>query len=82
MNLAEEFRNIPTSEDCLYLNVYTQANDDTERRPVMVWLHGGGLRYNNGNRALQNSPGLPQHGVILVTVNSRLERWGWWPIHC
>ena len=76
MNLSEEYRNVPSSEDCLYLNVYTQAKSDTERRPVMVWLHGGGLRYNNGNRPLQNSPGLPQHGVILVTVNSRLGEMG------
>ncbi|MFC1948163.1 carboxylesterase/lipase family protein [Chloroflexota bacterium] len=76
MNLSEEYRNVPSSEDCLYLNVYTQAKDDTERLPVMVWLHGGGLRYNNGNRPLQNSPGLPQHGVILVTVNSRLGEMG------
>jgi para-nitrobenzyl esterase len=75
-NLSEKYRNVPSSEDCLYLNVYTQANDETERRPVMVWLHGGGLRYNNGNRPLQNSPGLPQHGVVLVTVNSRLGEIG------
>jgi para-nitrobenzyl esterase len=39
---------------------------------VMVWLHGGGLRYGNGNRPLYTSLGLPQHGVVLVTVNSRL----------
>jgi para-nitrobenzyl esterase len=76
MNLSEEYRNVPSSEDCLYLNVYTQAKDDTERLPVMVWLHGGGLRYGNGNRPGQNSPGLPQHGVVLVTVNSRLGEMG------
>jgi para-nitrobenzyl esterase len=76
MNLSEQYRNVPSSEDCLYLNVYTQAKDDFERRPVMVWLHGGGLRYNNGNRPGQNSPGLPQHGVVLVTVNSRLGEMG------
>lgn len=75
-NLSEKYRNIPTSEDCLYLNVYTQAEDNTERRPVMVWLHGGGLRYNNGNRPMQNSPGLAQHGVILVTINNRLGELG------
>ena len=76
MNLSEEYRRVPSSEDCLYLNVYTQAKDNTERRPVMVWLHGGGLRYGNGNRPGQNSPGLPQHGVVLVTVNSRLGEMG------
>jgi para-nitrobenzyl esterase len=76
MNLSEEYRRVPSSEDCLYLNVYTQAKDDTERRPVMVWLHGGGLRYGNGNRPGQNNPGLSQHGVVLVTVNSRLGEMG------
>lgn len=76
MNLSEEYRRVPSSEDCLYLNVYTQAKDNTERLPVMVWLHGGGLRYGNGNRPGQNSPGLPQHGVVLVTVNSRLGEMG------
>jgi para-nitrobenzyl esterase len=38
----------------------------------MVWFHGGGLRYGNGNWSLYNGPGLPRHGVVLVTVNSRL----------
>ncbi len=75
-NLDPKFRDIPTSEDCLYLNVNTQAKDDTERRPVMVWLHGGGLRYNNGNRPGQNGPGLAQHGVVHVSVNNRLGEMG------
>ncbi|MFC1920982.1 carboxylesterase/lipase family protein [Chloroflexota bacterium] len=75
-NLSEEYRKVPSSEDCLYLNVNTQAKDNTERRPVMVWLHGGGLRYNSGNRPGQNSPGLAQHGVVHVTVNSRLGEMG------
>jgi len=75
-NLSEEYRNVPCSEDCLYLNVHTPAKNGTERLPVMVWLHGGGLRYNNGNRPGQNSPGLAQHGVVHVTVNSRLGEMG------
>jgi para-nitrobenzyl esterase len=32
------------SEDCLYLKVWTQAADAKEKRPVMVWVHGGGFR--------------------------------------
>ena len=75
-NLSEKFRALPSSEDCLYLNVHTPAKNDAERLPVMVWLHGGGLRYGSGNQPLQNSPGLPLHGVVLVTVNSRLGEMG------
>jgi para-nitrobenzyl esterase len=76
VNLPEEDQKEESSEDCLYLNVHTPAKDGTERLPVMVWLHGGGLRYGNGNWSIYNSPGLPQHGVVLVTVNSRLGEMG------
>ena len=75
-NLPEEGQKEQSSEDCLYLNVNTPAKNDTEKLPVMVWLHGGGLRYGNGNWQIYNSPGLPQHGVVLVTVNSRLGELG------
>ena len=34
---------VPISEDCLYLNVWTAAKPNKERRPVMVWIHGGAL---------------------------------------
>ncbi len=71
VNVPEAGR-IPCSEDCLYLNVLTPARTDTDKLPVMVWFHGGGLRYGNGNWSLYNGPGLPQHGVVLVSVNGRL----------
>jgi len=67
---------IPCSEDCLYLNVLTPAKSPTAKLPVMVWFHGGGLRYGNGNWSLYNGPGLPRHGVVLVTVNGRLGMMG------
>jgi len=63
---------IPCSEDCLYLNILTPAKSPTARLPVMVFFHGGGLRYGNGNWSLYNGPGLPEHGVVLATVNGRL----------
>jgi para-nitrobenzyl esterase len=71
-NLSEEKKKLPSSEDCLYLNVSTPAKKTTDKLPVMVWFHGGGLRYGSGNYSLYNSLGLPDHDVILVTVNSRL----------
>ena len=68
----KKMQKLPSSEDCLYLNVLTPARKNTDKLPVMVWFHGGGLRYGNGNSSLCNSLGLPRHGVVLVTVNSRL----------
>ncbi len=67
---------VPSSEDCLYLNVMTPAKMPGDRLPVMVWFHGGGTRYGNGNVPISNSPGLPAHDVILVTVNTRLGIFG------
>jgi para-nitrobenzyl esterase len=72
VNRPIEIQKLPSSEDCLHLNVLTPAKKPSDGLPVMVWLHGGGLRYGNGNRPLNNSLGLPQHGVVLVTVNNRL----------
>jgi para-nitrobenzyl esterase len=72
VNLPEKGQNIPMSEDCLYLNVLTPAKTANDGLPVMVWFHGGILRYGSGNWSLYNGPGLPLHGVVLVTVNTRL----------
>ncbi|HSW57749.1 MAG TPA: carboxylesterase family protein [Dehalococcoidales bacterium] len=67
---------IPQSEDCLYLNVLTPARNPEEKLPVMVWMHGGGFAMGSGNEILTNSCRLPQHGVVLVTVNGRLGPFG------
>jgi para-nitrobenzyl esterase len=71
-NSAEAMKKLPSSEDCLYLNVLTPTQKTTDKLPVMVWLHGGGLRYGNGNSSLCNNLGLPLHGVVQVNVNHRL----------
>lgn len=59
-------------ENCLTLNVLTPAKSATERLPVMVWLHGGWYVSGCANNQLYSSIPLPQHGVVLVTVNHRL----------
>ena len=67
--------NVPESgmsEDCLYLNVTTAADDSEARLPVMVWFHGGGLTSGWGNSTTYNSAPLPQKGVVLVSVTHRL----------
>jgi para-nitrobenzyl esterase len=69
---SNKLQKLPSSEDCLYLNVLTPAKKTNDKLPVMVWYHGGGVRYGNGNLPISNSLGLPNHGVLLVTVNTRL----------
>jgi para-nitrobenzyl esterase len=64
------------SEDCLYLNVNTPAKTAGDKLPVMVWLHPGGLDTGTANDETFNNPALPQHGVVVVTVNHRLGAFG------
>jgi len=64
-------------EDCLNLNVLTPATDGDARLPVMVWFHGGGLGIMTANSPLYCYTALPQHGVVVVTVNSRLDAIGY-----
>ncbi|UCG54692.1 MAG: carboxylesterase family protein, partial [Dehalococcoidia bacterium] len=62
----------PQSEDCLYLNVLTPATTPADKLPVMVWFHGGALIVGTGNDEIFNGLPLPSHGIVLVTVNTRL----------
>ena len=65
----------PMSEDCLTLNVWTPARSDRPL-PVMVWIHGGGLNNGSGTAALYDGTRLAQRGVVVVTINYRLGRLG------
>jgi para-nitrobenzyl esterase len=68
---------LPQREDCLVLNVWTQALGDGGKRPVMVWLHGGGFAAGSGSSAIYNGSGLVKRGeVVVVTVNHRLNVFG------
>ena len=64
------------SEDCLFLNLWRPADPTARRLPVMVWIHGGG--FVGGSGALQGAAGGPlaRQGVVLVTINYRLGRFG------
>src|SRR5262249_37510236 len=66
----------PASEDCLYLNVWTGAKSAAERRPVMVWIHGGALTRGSGSTAVYDGEALAGKGVVLVTINYRLGVFG------
>jgi para-nitrobenzyl esterase len=66
-----------TSEDCLNLNILTPATKASERLPVMVFFHGGGLSVGTGNSPTYCHTALPAQGVVVVTVNSRLGAFGY-----
>lgn len=60
----------PVSEDCLYLNVWSPVNAD--KRPVMVWFHGGSHVSGQGHSLIFDGTTLAQHDVVVVTINYRL----------
>ncbi len=63
-------------EDCLVLNVFTPALA-TGKRPVMVWLHGGGFSSGSASRPILEGGRLAQLGdVVVVTLNHRLNVFG------
>lgn len=62
-------------EDCLRVNVWTGGIHDGKKRPVMVWLHGGGFREGSGQELIcYDGTNLARdHGVVVVTLNHRLN---------
>lgn len=79
-NLLERFYGQklgPTSEDCLYLNVWTAAKKPSDKLPVMVWIHGGGYTMGNGSTPAYDGIAFARQGVVLVTINYRLGPFGW-----
>lgn len=67
----------PVSEDCLKLNVWTPAVGDGRKRPVLVWLHGGGYINFSANSDLYDGSRLATKGdVVVVSLNHRLNLFG------
>ena len=64
------------SEDCLYLNVWTAARTAGEKRPVMVWIYGGGYNTGSGSQAMYDGEALAKKGAVVVTLNYRLGVFG------
>lgn len=66
----------PMSEDCLYLNVWTAADGQSTRRPVIVWSHGGSFVVGAGSLPEFDAEALARKGVVVVTHNYRLGPFG------
>ncbi len=66
-----------SSEDCLYLNLWAPADANPDAKlPVMVWIHGGGFVGGSGSSPENSGEQFAKQGVILITINYRLGRLG------
>lgn len=66
-----------TDNNCQNLNIWTPGINDGEKRPVMVWLHGGGFSTGSANEAQYDGENLSRSGdVVVVSVNHRLNVFG------
>jgi len=64
-------------EDCLVINVFTPSLNDARKRPVMIWLHGGGFASGAGSAHSFDGNFLARSGdVVVVSVNHRLNIFG------
>lgn len=66
----------PPDEDCLVLNVWAPAEHSALKRPVMVWIHGGGFVNGGSSPAVYDGTAFARRGVVLVSLNHRLGRFG------
>ena len=65
------------NEDCLFLNVWTPATDNT-KRPVMVWIHGGGFAFGSSSQPVYEGEDLARkQDVVVVSMNHRLNLFGY-----
>ncbi len=73
-----ELPNLPLSEDCLVLNLWTPGLADGVKRPVMVWLHGRGYAAGAGSEGWYNGANLAKRGdAVVITINHRLNLFGY-----
>jgi para-nitrobenzyl esterase len=67
---------VPTSEDCLYLNIWTPAKSARDRLAVMVWIYGGGFAGGATSYAVYDGTRLARKGVVLVSIAYRVGPFG------
>jgi para-nitrobenzyl esterase len=73
-SFADHWNYDDVSEDCLRINVWTPGYGDGKKRPVMVWLHGGGFTSGNGiEQDGYNGENLARYGdIVFCSLNHRL----------
>ncbi len=67
---------VPMSEDCLQLNIWTNASGPEDKLPVLIWIYGGGLMVGYPSEMEMDGERIARRGVILVSVNYRVNVFG------
>ena len=67
---------IPVSEDCLYLNIWTGAKNTNEKLPVLLWIYGGAFQWGYTSEMEFNGERLARKGIIVVSAAYRLGVFG------
>jgi para-nitrobenzyl esterase len=62
----------PISEDCLYLNLWTGAGSSKEKRPVIVWIYGGGFVSGGAGVPVYDGEAMAKKGIVFVSINYRV----------
>jgi para-nitrobenzyl esterase len=72
----QPIQGLTMDEDCLYLNIWSPGADD-HRRPVLVWIHGGGFMVGAGSDPAFDGKSFAEKGdLVVVTINYRLGAMG------
>src|SRR5882724_1998003 len=66
----------PISEDCLNLNVWTGAKSAKEKRPVIVWIYGGGFMSGGSGVPIYDGEAMAKKGIVFVNINYRVGIFG------
>lgn len=66
----------PISEDCLYLNVWTNAKTKSDKKPVFVWIYGGGFSSGGTACPIYDGEAMAKKGIIFVSINYRVGVFG------
>ena len=66
----------PISEDCLYLNVWTNNKNKKSKQPVLVWIYGGGFSSGGSACPIYDGEAFAKEGVVFVSINYRVGVFG------
>ncbi|TFH27708.1 MAG: carboxylesterase family protein, partial [Bacteroidia bacterium] len=66
----------PIGEDCLHLNVWTRAETEADKLPVLVYIYGGGFRSGGSGCAIYDGGAMAEKGVVFVSINYRVGVFG------